>query len=84
MSNANIEGTLQELWDGMKEIVPEFEWKGVSKNILFGYGKINREINKDVIKDRGIFSRLFRRTTESNTLPFKFRNNFLHSIPEFL
>ena len=67
MSNANIEGTLQELWDGMKEIVPEFEWKGVSKNILFGYGKINREINKDVIKDRGIFSRLFRRTTESNT-----------------
>lgn len=66
MSNANIEGTLQELWDGMKEIVPGFEWDSVYNNSLMGEGKINREINKDVIKDRGIFSRLFRRTTESN------------------
>lgn len=66
MSNANIEGTLQELWDGMKEIVPGFEWDTVYNNSLMGEGKINREINKDVIKDRGIFSRLFRRTTESN------------------
>lgn len=66
MSNANIEGTLQELWDGMKEIVPGFEWVSVSENNLAGYGKINREINKDVINGRGIFSRLFRRTTGSN------------------
>lgn len=53
MSNANIEGTLQELWDGMKEIVPGFEWDSVYNNSLMGEGKINREINKDVIKDRG-------------------------------
>lgn len=66
MSNANIEGTLQELWDGMKEIVPGFKWENVFNNNLVGYGKINREINKDVIKKQGIFSRLFRRTTESN------------------